>query len=402
MMFQHLRHVLLLAAIALTTALPVRAFETRATAAWVYDMSTHTVLMDKNADQPLPPASMSKLMTLNMLFEAIRDGRVTMDTTFSVSTRAREMGGSTMFLNEQDRPTVRDLIHGIIINSGNDACVVVAEGLAGTEEKFAEEMTKRAHDLGMKSATFANASGWPDPRHRMSMRDLGILSRRLIEEFPEHYSIFAETEFNYLDRAPANANNRNPLLRIAAADWKADGLKTGHTSEAGYGLAGSAVMGDRRVIFVITGLASEKDRAEESEAIVNWAFRQFSQKTLVPAGTRVAEAAVHMGAADTVGLVPAEDVRLLVPAIVQDGVKAEVIYTGPLTAPVTKGTQVAELIVQVPDLPDARIPLVAEADVPRGGFGKRLMTAADKLWQTYIGPATGAATAPEAAPAPAS
>ncbi|MEY4983405.1 MAG: hypothetical protein RIR62_1671 [Pseudomonadota bacterium] len=377
----------LLAAAAL--GLPAHAFETRATAAWVYDMSTHTVLLDKNADQALPPASMSKLMTLNMLFEAIRDGRVTMETTFSVSTRAREMGGSTMFLNEQDRPTVADLIRGIIINSGNDACVVVAEGLAGTEEKFAEEMTKRAHDLGMKSSVFKNSSGWPEAGHVQSMRDLGILARRLIEEFPEHYPIFAETEFNYLDRAPANASNRNPLLRIAAADWKADGLKTGHTQEAGYGLVGSAVMGERRVIFVITGLPDDKARAEESEAIVNWAFRQFSQKTLATAGTRIAEAEVFLGEADSVGLVPAEDVRLLVPARVQDGVKAEVIYTGPLTAPVAKGTQVAELIVQVPDLPDARIPLVAEADVPRGGFGKRLMTAAERLWSSYVGPATG-------------
>ena len=387
-MLQRLRSLIALLAVA-CVALPAQAFETRATAAWVYDMSTHTVLLDKNADQALPPASMSKLMTLNMLFEAIRDGRVTMETTFSVSTRAREMGGSTMFLNELDRPTVSDLIHGIIINSGNDACVVVAEGLAGTEEKFAEEMTKRGRDLGMTNSVFANSSGWPDPRHRMSMRDLGILARRLIEEFPEYYPIFAETTFNYLDRAPANATNRNPLLRISAADWKADGLKTGHTSEAGYGLVGSAVMGDRRVIFVITGLPDDKARAEESEAIVNWAFRQFSQKTLATAGTRVAEAEVFMGQTDSVGLVPAEDVRLLVPARVQDGVKAEVIYTGPLTAPIAKGTQVAELIVQVPDLPDARVPLVAEADVPRGGFGKRLMTAAEKLWSTYVGPATG-------------
>lgn len=400
-MFQRPRHLfarslfaaVLAALAALPVALPAQAFETRATAAWVYDMSTSTVLMDKNADQALPPASMSKLMTLNMLFEAIRDGRVTMETTFSVSTRAREMGGSTMFLNEQDRPTVSDLIHGIIINSGNDACVVVAEGLAGTEEKFAEEMTKRARDLGMTNSVFKNSSGWPAAGHVQSMRDLGILARRLIEEFPEYYPIFAETEFNYLDRAPANASNRNPLLRIAAADWKADGLKTGHTAEAGYGLVGSAVMGERRVIFVITGLATDKDRAEESEAIVNWAFRQFSKKTLATAGTRVAEAEVFMGEVDRVGLVPAEDVRLLVPAIVQDGVTAEVIYTGPLHAPITKGTQVAELIVHVPDLPDARIPLTAEADVLPAGFGKRLMTAAERLWQTYVGPATGLAPA---------
>ncbi len=379
-----LRRTLALAALVLMAALPARAFETRATAAWVYDMTTGTVLLDKNADTPLPPASMSKLMTINMLFEALRDGRVSPDTTFSVSSRAKAMGGSTMFLNETDRPTVSDLIRGMIINSGNDACVVVAEGLAGSEEKFAEEMTKRAQALGMTNSTFKNASGWPAEGHRMSMRDLGILSKRLITEFPEYYPIFAETNFNFMDRAPANANNRNPLLRISASDWQADGLKTGHTSEAGYGLAGSAVMGNRRVIFVITGLNSDAARAEESEAIVNWAFRQFTEKTIVKAGTRVTDAPVWMGAVETVGLVPAEDLRLLVPAQVQDKVTAEVIFTGPIQAPITAGQQLAELIVHVPDLPDARIPLVAETDVAAGGFTKRLSTAAERLMQRYL------------------
>lgn len=392
-----LRRILTLAALALLAALPARAFETRATAAWVYDMTTQTVLLDKNADAALPPASMSKLMTINMLFEAMRDGRVSPDTTFSVSSRAKAMGGSTMFLNETDRPTAMELIRGMIINSGNDACVVVAEGLAGTEEAFSALMTERAAALGMTNSTFKNASGWPAPGHVQSMRDLGILAKRLISEFPEYYPIFAETEFNYMDRAPANASNRNPLLRIAAADWQADGLKTGHTSEAGYGLVGSAVMGERRVIFVITGLASDKERAEESEAIVNWAFRQFAEKTIAKANVRVTEAQVFMGAAESVGLVPAADVRLLMPAQVQEGVTAEVIYTGPIKAPITAGQQLAELIVHVPDLPDARIPLVAEADVAVGGFTKRLMTAAEVLMQRYLDQ-----PAAEAAPAPAS
>ncbi len=170
-------------------ALPLWAFETRATSAWVYDMTTHTVLMDKNGEVAVPPASMSKLMTINMVFEALRDGRVTMDTEFGVSARAIEMttrGGSTMYLQENDRPTVEELLHGMIINSGNDACIVVAEGLAGTEEAFADQMTERARALGLEQSVFANSSGWPDPNHRMSMRDLGLLSRRLIEEFPEY------------------------------------------------------------------------------------------------------------------------------------------------------------------------------------------------------------------------
>jgi D-alanyl-D-alanine carboxypeptidase (penicillin-binding protein 5/6) len=383
-MFRSLHTVILLLAVSLAPNLapgPANAFETRATAAWVYDMTTQTVLMDKNADQALPPASMSKIMTINMLFEALRDGRVTMDTAFPVSARASAMGGSTMFLQESDRPTVSDLIHGMIVNSGNDACVVVAEGLGGTEEAFSEQMTQRGRALGMQTSVFKNSSGWPAAGHVMSMRDLGILAKRLITEFPEYYPIFAETTFNYKDRAPANATNRNPLLALGVG---ADGLKTGHTREAGYGLVGSAQQGDRRVIFVITGLDSEQARAEESERIVSWAFRQFAEKTLVTAGTRVAEAPVWMGAADSVGLVPAADVRLLVPALVQEGTSAEVIYTGPLKAPLTAGAQVAEMIIHIPDLPDVRVPLVTETDVAAGGFGKRITTAIDALRARYL------------------
>jgi D-alanyl-D-alanine carboxypeptidase (penicillin-binding protein 5/6) len=364
----------------LLLALPVQAFETQASAAWVYDVTTHTVLMDKNGETPVPPASMSKLMTINMLFEALRDGRVTLDTTFPVSTRARQMGGSTMFLNEQDRPTVSDLIHGMIINSGNDACVVVAEGLAGSEEAFAAQMTERAKSLGMEQSTFANSSGWPDPSHRMSMKDLGIIGLRLIEEFPEHYPIFSQTEFNFADRAPDNRFNRNPLLKLNIG---ADGLKTGHTSEAGYGLVGSAKQGDRRIVFAITGLPSETARAEEAERIVNWAFRQFTLKTVAKAGQRVAEAEVFMGDVPSVGLVPDQDLTQLVPALVQGQMTAEVVYLGPLQAPIAKGQRVAELVIHMPNMPDARLPLVAEADVGKGGFLTRITTAAQVLYGMY-------------------
>ncbi|WP_333818007.1 D-alanyl-D-alanine carboxypeptidase family protein [Tabrizicola sp.] len=383
-MLNRLRPVLTLLAFALA-ALPARAFETAATAAWVYDMSTGTVLMDKNADQPLPPASMSKLMTINMLFEALKDGRVTMDTTFAVSDRAVQMtrdGGSTMMLQHNDRPTVEELIHGMIINSGNDACVVVAEGLAGTEEAFAEQMTLRGPAIGLTSSTFRNASGWPAEGHRMSMRDLGILGKRLIEDFPDYYPIFAQTEYSYKGRSPDNRFNRNPLLDLGIG---ADGLKTGHTSEAGYGLVGSAKQGNRRIIFAITGLPSDRARAEEAERIVGWAFRQFSQKTVAKSGTRVAEAEVHLGDADSVGLVPADDIMLLVPALVQDSVTAEVVYNGPLIAPVLKGSAVAELIIHAPDLPDRRVPLVAEADVGKAGFLKRVLTAGRQLSGQYLG-----------------
>jgi D-alanyl-D-alanine carboxypeptidase (penicillin-binding protein 5/6) len=386
-MFAKLRLAASALAATLLVALPGHAFETRANAAWVYDLTTHTVLLDKNGEVSLPPASMSKLMTINMLFEALKDGRVTLDTAFSVSENATAMtaqGGSTMYLQEGDRPTVDELIHGMIVNSGNDACVVVAEGLEGSEAEFAAKMTERAAALGLENSHFTNSSGWPDPGQRMSMKDLGLLSRRLIEEFPEYYPVFSETEFNYKDRAPANASNRNPLLKLGIG---ADGLKTGHTTEAGYGMVGSVKQGERRIIFAISGLASDKERAEEAERIATWAFRQFSLKTVAKARVKVADAEVFMGEAETVGLVPAEDVRLLLPAMAQDGLSADVIYSGPLSAPIAKGAVLAELVIRIPDLPEHRIPLVAEADVAKGGFMKRLTTAAQVLQSRYFGEA---------------
>ena len=199
----------------LSLSAPVQAFETNAQTAWVYDVATGTVLMEKNADQQIPPASMSKLMTIYMLFEALREGRVQMDTRLPVSTKARQMQGSTMFLNEQDRPTVDELIKGIIVLSGNDACVVVAEGLSGTEAAFARQMTQKGKEIGLTNSVFTNSSGWPDPDHLMTARDLGTLAVRLIRDFPELYKNFAIREFGFDGRAPANRFNRNPLLRSA-------------------------------------------------------------------------------------------------------------------------------------------------------------------------------------------
>ncbi|WP_425052354.1 D-alanyl-D-alanine carboxypeptidase family protein [Psychromarinibacter sp. S121] len=371
-------------ALILLTALPARAFDTRARAAWVYDMTTGTVLMSKEADLPYPPASMSKLMTLNMLFEALRDGRVTLDTEFRVSTKAKNMGGSTMFLNETDRPTVEQLIKGIIVLSGNDACVVVAEGLAGTEEAFARMMNDRARALGMSNSTFANASGWPAPNQRMSMHDLGTLAVRLISEFPEYYGYFGMTEFPFDDRAPQNRFNRNPLLTLGIG---ADGLKTGHTQEAGYGLVGSAVQGNRRIVFVIAGLNTEEERAEESERIVNWAFRQFVQKTVVEEGKVLASAPVWLGNIDQVGLAVEQDVELLIPALVQGNIEGEIRYRGPVQAPIEEGQQLGELIITLPDMPETRVPLVADRSVERGGFMPRIRTAARILITRFAGQA---------------
>ena len=369
-------------ALILAAALPARAFETRAKAAYVYDLTTGTVLMEKDADVPLPPASMSKLMTLNMLFEALRDGRVTLETRFRVSSKAKNMGGSTMFLNETDRPTVEELIKGIVVLSGNDACVVVAEGLAGTEDAFARMMNERAAALGMTGSTFANSSGWPDPNHRMSMRDLGILATRLITEFPEYYGYFAMEEFAWDGRAPQNRFNRNPLLNLGIG---VDGLKTGHTAEAGYGLVGSARQGTRRVVFVVTGMTSEEERAEESERIVNWAFRQFVQKTVAEKGAVLAQAPVWMGSEEQVGLAVSEDLSLLIPALVQGEIAADVVYRGPLEAPIAAGQQVGELVINLQDMPETRIALVSDRAVTRGGFLPRMRTAARVLFGIVAG-----------------
>lgn len=368
-------------------ALPAHAFDTKATAAYVLDQSTGTVLLAKNAQDPLPPASMSKLMTLYVAFEALRDGRLTLDEKLPVSQHAMDYGGSTMFLNTQDRVRVEDLIRGIIVLSGNDACAVIAEALSpdGTEAGFARYMTQRAKQLGMNNSTFANSNGWPAAGHRMSVQDLAILANRLISDFPEYYPLFAETEFEFDGRAPSNTRNRNPLLRLGIG---ADGLKTGHTQEAGYGLVGSAKQADRRVIFVISGLDSTAQRAEEAEAIVNWSFRHFTQKTIAKADTPVAQAQVWMGSQQSVGLVPAEDLSLLLPVLSGKEVQADVVYAGPLNAPIAKGQQLAELVIKPEGLPEMRRPLVAAQDVPLGGFVVRMKTAANLLLKQFTdGPA---------------
>ncbi|WP_298846535.1 D-alanyl-D-alanine carboxypeptidase family protein [uncultured Ruegeria sp.] len=354
-------------------AIPAQAFDTSARAAYVIDQTTGTVLLSKDADQPLPPASMSKLMTLYVAFEALRDGRLTLDETLPVSEHAMSYGGSTMFLNTQDRVRVEDLLRGIIVLSGNDACVVIAEALSpdGTEAGFARYMTQRSKQMGMNNSNFANSNGWPAAGHMMSVHDLAVLADRLISDFPEYYPLFAEEVFEFDGRAPSNARNRNPLLRL---DIGADGLKTGHTQEAGYGLVGSAKQGDRRVIFVLSGLDSTGQRAEEAEAVVNWSFRNFVERTIANAETPIAEAKLWMGEKKTVGLVPQGDLNLLFPVLGTQNVEAEVVYDGPINAPVKKGQQLAELVIKPEGLPEIRRSLVAAEDVALGGFVVRMLT----------------------------
>ena len=325
---------------------------------------------------------MSKLMTLYMLFEALRDGRVTLDTTFGVSTKARQMGGSTMFLDETDRPTVESLIKGIIVQSGNDACVVVAEGLAGTEDAFARQMNTRAPEIGLTGSTFSNASGWPDPNHRMTVHDLAVLAAHIITEFPEYYGYFALEEYDFDGRSPSNRFNRNPVLGLGLG---ADGLKTGHTEEAGYGLVGSAVQGDRRIVFVFTGLQSQAERRQEAESMINWGFRQFLRKNVARSGEIIAEIPVWMGDHQQLNAVAKDDIQLLVPAIGQESLETRIEYRKPLEAPVTTGDPVAELVVVAKDMPEKRIPLVADRDVTRGGFLPRIRSSAYVLFDKAMG-----------------
>ncbi len=371
-----------------------QAYETQAGSAYVYDHEAGQVLLAVNADVALPPASMSKLMTLLMTFEALREGRLTLETRVPVSEHAMSFGGSTMFLNTQDRPTIEELIRGVVIVSGNDAAVVLGEALSpdGTEAGFAELMTQRARQLGMMDSTFVNASGWPAENHRMSMHDLGLVAQHIIEDFPEYYTYFAETEFDYEGRSPANRFNRNPLLGLGIG---ADGLKTGHTEEAGFGLVGSAIQGGRRVTFVISGLSSAEERAAEAERIVTWAFRQFVMGDVVEEGVEIARAPVFLGAEESVGLAAAETVRMLLPALLDPEIEATLTYTTPLPAPVSAGDVVGELrIVQGVTGFEARVPVVVMSDVGRGGPRVRIGAA----WTEVLGMVTGGPSDAEAPP----
>ena len=357
------------------------AYETKAKAAFVLDLTSGTILLAKNADTPLPPASMSKLMTLYVAFEFIKAGQLQLEEKLPVSSHAAQYGGSTMFLDTTDRVSVEDLLKGIIVLSGNDACAVIAEALSpdGTEAGFARLLTQRAQQLGMTNSTFRNSNGWPATGHMMSTRDLALLAKHLIVDFPEFYPMFAEKEFAFDGRAPANSRNRNPLLGLGIG---ADGLKTGHTNEAGYGLTGSAVQGDRRIVFVISGLASTEERAQEAEAIVNWAFRQFSMKSFGKKGTVVAEAPVWNGAVSTVGLVLEDSIEALVPVLGNSAVNFELEYKTPIPAPILQDQELGTLIVNIEGLPEMNVPLLAQNAVPVGGFMTRIMTAAKTLLNT--------------------
>src|SRR5918996_1994983 len=338
------------------------AYETPARAAILVDHETGRVLYAKNADEPLPPASMSKLMTVLMVFERLHEGRLQLDDEFTVSERAWRKGGSKMFVEVGKKVRVEDLLRGIIVQSGNDACIVVAENLAGSEEAFAEQMTARAHELGLTNTTLKNASGWPDPDHLMSVRDLATLAGIIISEYPEYYQIFSETEFEFggiLQYA------RNPLLR---RDVGADGLKTGHTEDAGYGLTASATRDGRRLILVVAGLETPGQRARESERLLEHGFRDFKAYELFHAGQTVESAPVWLGDQETVPLITDQSVVLTLTPEARRALEVKVVYDGPVPAPVAMGAPVAQLEITAPGIEPRRVPLIAGEEIQEAGL----------------------------------
>ncbi len=343
------------------------SFETAARNAILMDYDTGEYLFTKNMDESVPPASMSKLMTVYILMSKIKDGSIKLEDTFSVSENAwrkggAATGGSTMFLSIGDNVSVENLIKGIVIQSGNDACIVVAENVAGSEDDFVDLMNKTAKKLGLKNSHFENATGLPHPDHRMSMEDLAILSRHIISEFPELYHYFSQKEFVYNN---IKQGNRNPLLYTMKG---ADGLKTGHTEEAGFCLAASATKGNRRLIEVMSGMNSNRERSEEAERLMSWGFREFNNFKILNKGQIVATAKVWYGKDKTVNLTVAEDVLKTVHRSQQENVKVSAEFDEPVKAPIKAGQKVGSIKIEIDGQTPLNVPLVAAADVAETGM----------------------------------
>lgn len=345
----------------------VLAMETKARNAILMDYDTGMYLYAKEADKMVPPASMSKLMTIYVLFSKLKDGSLSLDDTFTVSENAwrkggAASGGSTMFLKIGEQVSIEDLIKGILIQSGNDACIVVAENISGSEDDFVAEMEKYAQKIGLKNSSFANATGLPHPDHKMSMEDLAILSRHIIQEFPEYYPIFSMKEFTHNN---IKQGNRNPLLYSMD---NADGLKTGHTEEAGFSLTASAKKRDRRLIEVMAGMASNKERSEEAERLMSWGFREFNNYEVLTAGQKIASLPVWFGKEKSIDLIVAERVLLTLKKNKAAKIKMVAEYDKPVKAPIKKGTRLGFVKIEIPGQPTVEVPLVAAKDVAPLGF----------------------------------
>ncbi len=347
------------------------AIETQARNAILMDYDTGQYLYVKDHEKMVPPASMSKLMTVNMIFEKLKDGSLSLDDTFTVSERAWKLGGaasggSTMFLKIGEKVRVEDILKGILIQSGNDACIVAAENLAGSEDDFAEMMNKRARELGLNNSSFANSTGLPHPDQKMSVEDLAKLARHIIKEFPEFYHIFSE---KYYTHNNITQGNRNPLLYSMP---NADGLKTGHTEEAGFCLTASAKKGERRLIEVMTGMNSNKERSEEAERLMEWGFREFNNYNLLNKGQTIAEIPVVFGSEKQVRLVVLETVKRTLKKSQAPKIKMTAVYDKPVKAPVAAGDKLGEVRIELDGQEMENLPLVADRNVEKLGFFGRI------------------------------
>jgi D-alanyl-D-alanine carboxypeptidase (penicillin-binding protein 5/6) len=321
-------------------------FVSKAEQAILIDGRSGRVLYEKGADTPIPPASMSKLMTMIMVFEALKQDKLKLESEFPISENAWRKGGalsggSTMYAELNSRVKLFDLIQGVIVQSANDACIAIAEGMAGSEDAFATRMTERARELGFKTATFKNATGLPDPEHRMSVRDLVSMARYIIGNFPERYAYYSQPSFTW---NKITQQNRNPLLQDYPG---ADGMKTGYTKEAGYGLVGSAKRGDRRLILVVSGLKSAAERKTEAQKLLDWGFARFRPFDVYAANDEVGQARVWGGASRWVPLVTKSDIRVSLSADEQETAEVKLSYSGPLRAPVKSGQAVGSVRVLV-------------------------------------------------------
>ena len=353
-------------------------FQTSAPNALLLDPESDSVLFDKGGDQLVPPASLAKLMTLEFVFNEIKQGRIKLDTEYVISENAWRKGGapshgSTMFAALHSRVKVEDLLHGIITDSANDACIAIAEALAGNETAFGEMLTKRAREIGLEKSTFTNATGYSDPNLRVTGRELAYLARHIMQTYPEFYPYFAQREFAWNN---IRQHNRNPLLAMGIG---ADGLKTGETSEAGFNLVGSAVQDNLRLIVVVTGTRSEKERSDEARKILDWGFHGFEARVLFAEGQTIGEAKVFGGSSSYVPLIGPGIIRVMTPRNGSERLVARIVYTGPVPAPVTKGQAIGKLKVWRGENLALEVPLQAADDVGTGSMSRRAMDAATEL-----------------------
>lgn len=363
-----------LAALAAPFAATAEPLVTNAKHVYIVDYQTGAVIFDKMGDEQLFPASMSKLMTAYMLFDAIKRGDVKLTDTFHVSQKAWAIQGSKMFVDIDSDVKVEDLIRGMVIQSGNDACIVIAEGLAGSEEAFAERMNAKAKELGLTGSHFTNSTGWPDPNHYMTAHDLAVLANHLITDFPEFYHFYSEKEFTWHG---IKQGNRNPLLYRTGSG--VDGLKTGHTEEAGFGLTASAIRDGRRIIMVVHGLTGMQERADEAGQLLDWAYRETGNFTVASKGAVLAEAPVQYGETKTVPLTVAQDLLLTLPRADRQKVTAKAVVPTPIMAPVAAGQEIGKLVVSAPNMPDFTMSLIAGQDVPEMGIGGKIAANLNRL-----------------------